>query len=57
MSAKIQAMVRTTRSRFLLLFFLSLSFPVASAKNMTSSLLSISLWRNCRAALLKPIMS
>lgn len=56
-SARIQAMVRTARSRFLLLLFFSLSLPVASAKNITSSLPSISLWRNCRAALLKPIMS
>lgn len=57
MSIRIQAMVRMARSLFLLLFFLSFSWPVASAKNITSSLLSISRWRNCSAALLKPITS
>jgi len=53
----IQAMVRTALSLFLLFFFFSSSRPVASAKNITSSLLSISRWRNWRAALLKPITS
>lgn len=52
-----QATVSRTLSLFLLLFFLSFSFPVASAKNLTSSLASISRWRNCSAALLKPITS
>lgn len=57
MSVVIQARVRMARALFLLLFFFSSSLPVASAKNITSSLLSISRWRNCSAALLKPITS
>lgn len=57
MSILIQAMVRMARSLFLLFFFFSSSCPVASVKNITSSLLSISRWRNWRAALLKPITS
>lgn len=46
--------VRTALSRFFLFLFFSSKRPVASAKNITSSLLSISRCRNWRPALLKP---
>lgn len=57
MSNVIHAMVRMARSLFLLLFFFSSSWPVASVKNITSSLLSISRWSSWSATLLKPMMS
>lgn len=53
----VYVMVRMTLSLFLLFLFFSSKRSVASLKNITSSLLSISRCRNWRPALLKPSTS
>ncbi len=54
---RFHVIVRTARSRFFLFLFFSWKRSVASAKNITSSLLSISRCRNWSPALLKPMTS